>query len=97
MWKEIIRVRLPLPDARQAGRLFWEVFDFAQAPKDLASFQIYVSHAPENEVMLILEWNSKGPLAGGSDLGRSLLSALKSYGRVDLSTWAKAPVPSNAK
>lgn len=97
MWKEIIKVRLPVPDARQAGRVFWEVFDFAQAPKELASFHIYLSHAPENEVMLMLEWDSKGPLQGGSDLGRSLLGALKSYGRVELSVWTKAPVPSNAK
>lgn len=97
MWKEIIKVRLPVPDARQAGRVFWEVFDFAQAPKDLASFQIYVSHAPENEVMLMLEWNEKGPIQGGSDLGRSLISVLKTYGRVELSTWTKAPMPGNGK
>jgi hypothetical protein len=91
MWKEIIRVRLPLPDAKEAGKVFWEVFDFAKAPEQLASFQIYVSHAPENEVMLMLEWNENGPIQGGSDLGRSLVSALKSYGRVELSTWTKAP------
>ena len=95
MWKEIIRVRLPLSDARQAGRIFWEVFDFSQAPKELASFQIYVSHAPENEVMLMLEWDSKGPIQGGSDLGRSLASALKPHGRVELSTWTKAPITGN--
>ncbi len=89
MWKEIIRVRLPVPDAKQAGPDFWELFDFTHAPKELASFQIYMSHAPENEVMLMLEWNSEGPIQGGSDLGRSLLSALKSFGMVDLSVWNK--------
>ncbi|KMY69036.1 hypothetical protein AAU61_05730 [Desulfocarbo indianensis] len=97
MWKEIIRVRLPLPDAKQAGKDFWEVFNLAHPPKELASFQVYVSHAPENEVMLMLEWDSKGPIQGGSDLGRSLLAALKPYGRVELSTWTKAPMPGNGQ
>ena len=90
MWKEIIRVRLPVPDAKQAGQAFWELLSFEQAPQELAGFQVYLSHTPENEVMLMLEWDSKEPVPGGSDLGRSLLTALKPYGRVELSAWSKA-------
>lgn len=91
IWQETLRIRTKSSDARHTSREVAKFLDELTRPLDLVDFQIYLSGAHQNEVMLVMDWGSTAPDPNGSELANSLAFSMKKYGLVDLSLWRRDP------
>lgn len=87
MWLELIRVRVKEADVEQKSDEFWETLSPVELPPGLTGYSVYTNGAHQNEVMLVLNWESPQAASGGSDLARSIAEMLKEFGMVSRSTW----------
>jgi hypothetical protein len=87
MWLELIKVRVTEADAGKKDKDFWEMMQLIGLPPGLAGYAVYTNAAHQNEVMLVLNWESDNPVPGGSDLARSMAERLRSHGMVSRSAW----------
>lgn len=87
MWLELIRVRVIEADAGKKGDDFWEMMHLTELPPGLACCSVYINAAHQNEVMLVLNWDSVEPIPGGSDLARSMAQRFRAHGMVSRSAW----------
>ena len=87
MWLELIRVRVKEADVNNKDKDFWEMMHLIELPPRLAGYSVYTNAAHQNEVMLLLSWDSDDPAPGGSDLARSMAERLRAHGMVSRSAW----------
>lgn len=87
MWLELIRVRVKEADAGKKGKDFWEMMHLNEFPPGLVDSSVYTNAAHQNEVMLMLNWDSDEPVPGGSDLARSMAERFRAHGMVSRSAW----------